>query len=76
MRFRLLGPLEVWAGQDWQRVGAEKCGPVLAALLINAGQIVPTDVLISEVWGASEPAGLADQAISIYMLRVMRPAPR
>ena len=72
MRFRLLGPLEVWAGQDWQRVGAEKCGPVLAALLINAGQIVPTDVLISEVWGDQPPAGLADQAISIYMLRLRR----
>ena len=72
MRFRLLGPLEVWAGQDWQRVGAEKCGPVLAALLINAGQIVPTDVLISEVWGDQPPAGLAARAISIYMLRLRR----
>ena len=72
MRFRLLGPLEVWAGEDWQRVGAEKYGPVLAVLLIKAGQIVPTDVLISEVWGDQPPAGLAAQAISTYMLRLRR----
>ena len=72
MRFRLLGPLEVWAGEDWQRVGAEKYGPVLAALLIKAGQIVPTDVLISEVWGDQPPAGLAARAISTYMLRLRR----
>ena len=41
MRFRLLGPLEVWAGEDWQGIGAPKWRSVLAALLINAGQIVP-----------------------------------
>src|ERR1035441_6162617 len=72
MRFRLLGPLEVWAGQDWQGVGAEKCGPVLAALLIKAGQVVPTEVLVSEVWGDQPPTGLAAQAISIYVLKLRR----
>jgi DNA-binding SARP family transcriptional activator len=50
MRFRLLGPLEVRAGDDWKGIGAPKWRSVLAALLINAGQIVSADALINEVW--------------------------
>ena len=71
MRFRLLGPLEVWAGEDWQGIGAPKWRSVLAALLINAGQIVPVDVLINEVWGERPPAK-AGNLISIYVLRLRR----
>src|SRR5215472_4986003 len=71
MRFRLLGPLEVWAGEDWQGIGAPKWRSVLAALLISAGQIVPVDVLINEVWGETPPAK-AGNLISIYVLRLRR----
>jgi DNA-binding SARP family transcriptional activator len=71
MRFRLLGPLEVWAGEDWRGIGAPKWRSVLAALLINAGQIVPVDVLINEVWGETPPAK-AGNLISIYVLRLRR----
>jgi DNA-binding SARP family transcriptional activator len=71
MRFRLLGPLEVWAGEDWQGIGAPKWRSVLAALLVNAGQIVPADVLINEVWGETPPAK-AGNLISIYVLRLRR----
>jgi DNA-binding SARP family transcriptional activator len=71
MRFRLLGPLEVRAGEDWKGIGAPKWRSVLAALLINAGQIVPADVLINEVWGDAPPAKAAN-LISIYVLRLRR----
>ncbi len=71
MRFRLLGPLEVRAGDDWQGIGAPKWRSVLAALLINAGQIVPADFLISEVWGDAPPE-TAGNLISIYVLRLRR----
>jgi DNA-binding SARP family transcriptional activator len=71
MRFRLLGPLEVRAGEDWQGIGAPKWRSVLAALLINAGQIVPADFLISEVWGDAPPE-TAGNLISIYVLRLRR----
>jgi DNA-binding SARP family transcriptional activator len=71
MRFRLLGPLEVRAGEGWQGIGAPKWRSVLAALLINAGQIVPADVLISEVWGDTPPE-TATNLISIYVLRLRR----
>ena len=71
MRFRLLGPLEIRAGENWRGIGAPKWRSVLAALLINPGQIVPVDVLISEVWG-DEPPAKAANLISIYVLRLRR----
>jgi len=71
MRFRLLGPLEIRDGEEWRGIGAPKWRSVLAALLINAGQIVPADVLINEVWGDAPPAK-AGNLISIYVLRLRR----
>ena len=71
MRFRLLGPLEIRAGEDWLGIGAPKWRSVLAALLINAGQIVSADTLINEVWGETPPAK-AGNLISIYVLRLRR----
>jgi DNA-binding SARP family transcriptional activator len=72
MRFRLLGPLEIRAGDDdWRGIGAPKWRSVLAALLIHAGQIVPADALINEVWGETPPAK-AGNLISIYVLRLRR----
>jgi len=71
MRFRLLGPLEVRAGEDWRGIGAPKWRSVLAALLIHPGQIVSADTLINEVWGDSPPARAAN-LVSIYVLRLRR----
>ncbi len=71
MRFRMLGPLEVQTGEDWTSIGAPKWRAVLARLLLAAGQIVPTDTLIDEVWG-DEPPARASNMISIYVLRLRR----
>ena len=71
MRFRLLGPLEIRAGEDWRGIGAPKWRSVLATLLIHPGQIVAADTLISEVWGDAPPARAAN-LISIYVLRLRR----
>ncbi len=71
MRFRLLGPLEVRAGDDWKGIGAPKWRSVLAALLINAGQVVSAEALIDEVWQDDPPAKAAN-LISIYVLRLRR----
>ena len=64
MRFRLLGPLEVRAGDDWRGIGAPKWRSVLAALLIHPGQIVSADTLINEVWRDAPPAGPATSSAS------------
>ena len=71
MRFRILGPMEIRTGQAWAGIGAPKWRSLLAALLINAGQLVPTDRLIMELWGESPPAG-ATNLVSIYALRLRR----
>ncbi len=71
MSFRLLGPLEVRAGEEWQEIGAPKWRSLLAVLLINAGQVVPVDVLINEVW-RDTPPDTAANLVSIYVLRLRR----
>jgi DNA-binding SARP family transcriptional activator/tetratricopeptide (TPR) repeat protein len=71
MRFRILGPLEVWTGQDWAGIGAPKWRSILAALLLNPGQVVSTDRLIAELWG-EDPPGSAPNLLSVYVLRLRR----
>src|SRR6516164_8247029 len=71
MRFRLLGPLEVRAGDEWRGIGAPKWRAVLAALLIHPGQVVSAETLIEEVWRDAPPARAAN-LISIYVLRLRR----
>src|SRR6201991_2993895 len=71
MRVRLLGTVEVRAGEDWRGAGAAEGGSVLAALLIHPGQIVSADTLIGELW-RDEPPARAANLVSIYVLRLRR----
>ena len=70
MRFRLLGPLEVRAGEDWREIGPPKAfGPGGAADRPRAD--LPADTLIGEVWRDAPLARVAN-LISIYVLRPRR----
>jgi DNA-binding SARP family transcriptional activator len=71
VRFRILGPLEIWTGQDWSGIGAPKWRALLAALLLNPGQVVSTDRLIAELWEA-DPPDRAANLVSVYVLRLRR----
>ncbi len=71
MRFRILGPLEVWTDGKWQPITAEKWRSLLACLLLRANQIVSTEILVDELWGDGQPAR-AKNLISIYVLRLRR----
>jgi DNA-binding SARP family transcriptional activator len=71
MRFRILGPLEVWSGDDWIDIGAAKWRSLLACLLLRPGQIVSTETLILELWGDNPPAK-ANNLVSIYVHRLRR----
>jgi DNA-binding SARP family transcriptional activator/tetratricopeptide (TPR) repeat protein len=71
MRFRVLGPLEVWSGGDWTDISADKWRVLLACLVLKAGQIVPTKTLISELWGETPPP-TANNLISIYVVQLRR----
>jgi DNA-binding SARP family transcriptional activator len=69
--FRLLGPLQVHDGTGWVGAGAGKVRLLLAALLVRAGQVVPTDQLVDELWGAHPPKTAPTQ-IHGYVLRLRR----
>jgi DNA-binding SARP family transcriptional activator/Tfp pilus assembly protein PilF len=71
MRFRILGPLEVWSENRWTDISAAKWRSLLACLLLHQGQLVSTDALIVELWGDSPPAR-ANNLVSIYVHRLRR----
>jgi DNA-binding SARP family transcriptional activator len=55
MEFRLLGPLEALSDGRPVPIGGQKQRGVLALLLLHANEVVSTDRLIDEVWGARPP---------------------
>jgi len=71
MRFRILGPLEVLSTEGWTAIGAPKWRSLLACLLVRPGQLVPTDVLIDEIWG-DNPPHTANNLVSIYVHRLRK----
>ena len=52
MRFRILGPMQVWDGTGWTSIGAPQQRVVMAILLAEAGRMVTTERLVDEIWGA------------------------
>jgi len=58
--FRLLGPVEVSAGDRLIPLGPVKQRIVLAALLLDAGRPVHLDALVDRVWGEAPPVGARD----------------
>src|ERR1700744_5931033 len=71
MRFRILGPLEVLSPDGWTAISAPKWRSLLACLLIRSSQLVPTDVLIDELWG-DNPPNTANNLVSIYVHRLRK----
>ncbi len=66
MQFRVLGPLEVDAGDGPIPLGGPKQRAVLAHLLVRANQLVPADTLVDEIWG-EEPPEQARNIIQTYV---------
>ena len=71
MQFRMLGPLEVQVDGSWSGINAAKWRTVLAVLLLQPGQVVLTERLITEVWPEETPAR-ATNLISVYVHRLRR----
>jgi DNA-binding SARP family transcriptional activator len=55
MEFGVLGPVEVWVDGRQADAGHARQRAVLAVLLLDAGRVVPLDVLIDRVWGEDPP---------------------
>jgi DNA-binding SARP family transcriptional activator/Tfp pilus assembly protein PilF len=71
MQFRMLGPLEVQVDGSWSGINAAKWRTVLAVLLLQPGEVVSTDRLISEAWPDKTP-NRATNLISVYVHRLRR----
>src|SRR5215831_5260088 len=70
MDYRLLGPLDVRAGERAVPLGGPKQRGVFTVLLLRAGQTVSVDTLIDEVWGERPPAAVtANLHNCIFRLR-------
>jgi DNA-binding SARP family transcriptional activator/basic membrane lipoprotein Med (substrate-binding protein (PBP1-ABC) superfamily) len=69
MEFRLLGPLDVRHGGEVLPLGGGKQRAVLAVLLLRAGEVVPVERLVDEVWGDDPPPSAA-HTLESYVSRL------
>ncbi|HEX6467977.1 MAG TPA: BTAD domain-containing putative transcriptional regulator [Streptosporangiaceae bacterium] len=70
MEVRLLGPVEVVAGDHHVELGPPQRRAVFAALAIDAGQLVPLRTLIGRVW--DEPPDRATDSLYAHITRLRR----
>jgi DNA-binding SARP family transcriptional activator/class 3 adenylate cyclase len=66
VEFRILGPLEVWAGGRRLALGGAKQRALLAVLLLHAGKVVSSERLIEQLWGDAPPKA-AGNALWVYV---------
>jgi DNA-binding SARP family transcriptional activator/tetratricopeptide (TPR) repeat protein len=71
MRFRMLGPLEIWSGSGWTGISAGKQRALLACMLLKSPQIVPIETLIFELWRDAPPP-TANNLVSMYVTQLRR----
>src|SRR5262245_28029061 len=71
MEYHVLGPLEVVRDGRTLELGAGKQRTLLAALLLNANEVVSTDRLIDALWGDQVPA-TAPKIVQGYVSRLRR----
>jgi DNA-binding SARP family transcriptional activator/Flp pilus assembly protein TadD len=71
MEFRLLGPVEVWTAGRRLDAGPAQQRAILAALLVDAGHVVPAETLIERVWGDAAPESVR-QSLYSHVARIRR----
>ena len=71
MNFRILGPLEIRAGDTPVPLGGPKQRILLALLLLDAGRVVSRDRLIDALWGEDAPA-TASHTLDAYVSRLRK----
>ncbi|WP_250564195.1 AfsR/SARP family transcriptional regulator [Sphaerisporangium fuscum] len=74
MDFRILGALEVWRSGRRIPLTAPKQRALLALLLIRAGQVVPAERLILELWGTDPPRSV-ESTLHSLISRLRRALP-
>ena len=71
MEFRILGPLEAIADGRALALGGSRQRALLALLLTRANEVVSTDRLIDELWGAQPPKTAAN-ALQYHVSQLRR----
>ncbi|HEX2233175.1 MAG TPA: BTAD domain-containing putative transcriptional regulator [Thermoleophilaceae bacterium] len=71
MDFRILGPLEVRAGQALVGLGGAKQRSLLAILLLNANEMVTTERLVDTLWG-ERPPPTAVKTVQVYVSQLRK----
>jgi DNA-binding SARP family transcriptional activator len=71
IEFRVLGPLEARVGELALPLGGPKQRALLAALLLQANELVTSDRLIDELWG-DEPPRTAAAALQVHMSQLRK----
>src|SRR6266516_325788 len=76
MEFRILGAMEVLDGPRRARIPSGRGRALLALLVLHAGEPVPTDRLIDDLWGEQPPptASTALQGLVSKLRRALGPA--
>jgi DNA-binding SARP family transcriptional activator len=75
MKFRILGPLEVWDEGRELSLGGPKPRALLALLLLHLNEVVPADRLIDELWGEDSPQD-ASAALRVNVSRLRKVLPQ
>src|SRR5215208_1966734 len=71
MEFRILGSLQVLAGDRHNPLGGAQQREVLAILLLHRGQVVSVDRIVDELWG-ERPPSRATKTVQVYVSRLRK----
>jgi DNA-binding SARP family transcriptional activator/tetratricopeptide (TPR) repeat protein len=74
VEFRVLGPLEVRAGDGPLSLGPRKQRALLALLLLHANRVVARERLVDGLWGESPPE-TAVASVQVYVSRLRKSLP-
>lgn len=70
MNFRLLGPLEIRAGDRVATLAGARQRTLLAVLLVAGGRLLPVEQLYGELWGETPPPTVGNSLQAhVYRLR-------
>jgi DNA-binding SARP family transcriptional activator/tetratricopeptide (TPR) repeat protein len=71
VRYGILGPVELYAGERRIPIGGRRQVALLACLLVNANRPVPPDLLIEAVWGG-QPSGATVKSVQMAVARLRK----
>lgn len=71
MEFRILGSLQVVAGERQIPLGGAQQREVLAILLLHRGEVVSVDRVVDELWG-ERPPDTATKTVQVYVSRLRK----